>query len=76
MVSRADWRLCAGRDSFTAAGYLAGVAEEVTNPKSAAKAKDRAWQCLRRNGWETASEMLALARSWARSFLGINGKIT
>jgi hypothetical protein len=41
-------------------GYRAGDAEEAINPRSAAKAKGRAWQCLRRNNWETASEVLAL----------------
>ena len=41
-------------------GYLAGGAEEVINPKPAAMAKSRVWPYLRKNGWEAASELLAL----------------
>ena len=57
-------------------GYLAGGAEEVINPKPAAMAKSRVWPYLRKNGWEAASELLALNEILARSSLEIDGRIT
>lgn len=41
-------------------GYPAGGAEEVVSRKAAAMAKRYVQQCLRKNGWEAAPEMLAL----------------
>jgi hypothetical protein len=51
-------------------GYLAGGAEEVIDPRPAAMAKSRVWRYLRKNGWEAASELLALNEILRPTILG------